>query len=226
MAQGTPPIDVAEPAADESAAPTSSGVTRFQQMKSLIKKQTLRAIDGKNCPPREEWRPLSSREKFHVFVHHTYAPTTFISAAVSASFGEIRHNNMEYEAGLAGWGQRYGVELGTSETSVFFESFLFPTVLKQDPRYFRAPTLPLMKRTLYSVTRVIITRSDKGNETFNASRVLGSGVSEALSGLYVPGQRQGMRSIAGRAGFDLLSDAGLNLVREFWPDVRRKFLHR
>jgi hypothetical protein len=35
-----------------------------------------------------------------------------------------------------------------------------------------------------------------------------------------------MRSIAGRAGFDLLSDAGLNLVREFWPDVRRKFLHR
>jgi hypothetical protein len=35
-----------------------------------------------------------------------------------------------------------------------------------------------------------------------------------------------MRPIGACVSFTLLRDAGMNLVHEFWPDVRRKFLHR
>jgi hypothetical protein len=35
-----------------------------------------------------------------------------------------------------------------------------------------------------------------------------------------------MRPISNTVSFDLLRDAGMNLLHEFWPDLRRKFLHR
>ena len=125
-----------------------------------------------------------------------------------------------------GFGQEYGVNLGVSETGVFFGQFLMPTLLRQDPRYFRNPELPFLPRAVYSMSRVVITRSDKGNETFNSSRMLGEAASVALSDLYVPGRRQGMHPIVGTVSFNLVRDAGLNLLHEFWPDLRRKFLHR
>jgi hypothetical protein len=98
--------------------------------------------------------------------------------------------------------------------------------LKQDPRYFRNPDLPIRSRILYSVSRVLITRSDDGGESFNVSRVLGGGASRAVADLYVPGEKQGIGAIAGSVGINMLQDAGMNLLREFWPDMRQKFFHK
>ena len=136
------------------------------------------------------------------------------------------HLNSEYETGVRGVGQRYGINLATNETDVFFQRFLFPTLLKQDPRYFRNPGLPPFQRALYAMSRVLITRTDSGGQTFNSSRILSIAATRAVADLYVPGERQGMRPIGSCVSFTLLRDAGMNLVHEFWPDVRRKFLHR
>ena len=94
-------------------------------------------------------------------------------------------------------GQAYGINLATNETDVFFQRFLFPTLLKQDPRYFRNPDLPFFQRALYAMSRVLITRTDSGGQTFNSSRILSIAASRAVSDLYVPGERQGMHPIAG-----------------------------
>lgn len=196
-------------------------------MTLMIKKQINKAIDGKSYPSLENWRPLTTREKFEVFRQRLYSPLTFTAAGLDAlKDSSIRKRNPEYERGFMGFGQEYGVYLGVSETEVFFGQFLMPSLLRQDPRYFRNPGLPFFKRTLYSLSRVVITRSDKGNEAFNAAPMLGEAASQALSDLYVPGQRQGVRPILGTVGFDLVRDAGFNLLHEFWPDLRRKFLHR
>lgn len=234
-AQGTPPQDslrFTQPQLDEGAnaqgqgSPPGSQPSAFHQMTLMIKKQVNKAIDGKAYPNLENWQPLSTREKFEIFLTRTYSPRTFAAAGVDALKDRMRNNNPEYETGFRGLGQRSGVELGTSETEVFFERFLVPSVLKQDPRYFRNPKLPFTRRALYSVSRVLITRADSGHETFNASRIIGGAASQALADLYVPGGIQGMHPILNRVTFDLVRDAGLNLVHEFWPDLRRKFLHR
>lgn len=201
---------------------------RFQQMKNLIKRQVNQAIDGRQYPSLGDWKPLTSREKFDVFLHSTYSPWTFANAAIdeAADRAKGRHLNREYETGARGVGQRYGINLATNETEIFFQRFLFPTLLKQDPRYYRNPDLPLLPRVLYSMSRVLITRTDNGGQAFNASRILGSAASRAIADLYVPGERQGMHPISGCVSFNLLRDAGMNLVHEFWPDLRRKLLHR
>lgn len=202
----------------------------MQKMTSMIKKEVKnevnKAIDGKPYPSVSSWQPLTTREKLDVFLNHTYSPRTFAAAGLDALQGSIRNPNPEYEHGITGMGQRYGVNLGIGETEIFFEEFLVPSVLKQDPRYFRNPALPFAQRALYSMSRVLITNSDKGHTTFNASRIVGGAASQALADLYVPGQRQGLHPVLDRVAFGLMRDAGLNLVHEFWPDLRRKFLHR
>ncbi|HEX4602938.1 MAG TPA: hypothetical protein VH724_03020, partial [Candidatus Angelobacter sp.] len=192
---------------------------RFQQMKDLIKHQIARAIDGKRYPLLEEWRPLTAREKFQVFLHSTYSPRTFANAAIdeAADRAKGNHLNREYERGFRGVGQRYGINLATNETDVFFQRFLFPTLLRQDPRYFRNPDLPFFQRALYAMSRVLITRTDNGGQAFNSSRILSIAASRAVSDLYVPGERQGMHPIGACVSFTLLRDAGENLLHEFWP---------
>ncbi|HEV2962853.1 MAG TPA: hypothetical protein VG649_13570 [Candidatus Angelobacter sp.] len=205
----------------------SFGFMRPQQVKALVKQQLKRAIDGKQYPTLGNWHPLTPRQKFDVFVAHTYSPNTFLGAGIDAlKFATIGHGNSEYERGFAGFGQRYGINLATSETNVFFERFLLPTVLKQDPRYFRNPERPFVRRALYSISRVLITHADSGQQTFNASKILGGAASQAIADLYVPGERQGLHPILGRVTFNLVRDAGLNMVHEFWPDIHRGLLHR
>ncbi len=207
--------------------PGAFGFMRPENVKTLVKHQLKKAIDGKPYPLLQNWEPLTTREKLHFFVAHTYSPNTFLGAGIDAlKFSTLGGGNPEYESGIVGFGQRYGINLATSETNVFFGKFLFPSVLKQDPRYFRNPELPFFKRALYSISRVLITQSDSGQQTFNASQILGAASSQAIADLYVPGERQGLDPILGRITFDLVRDAGLNMIHEFWPDIHHGLIHR
>lgn len=198
----------------------------LKQFKKEMKKELEQAVVGKPYPSREQWTPLSPRQKFQVFLHTMYAPRTFAAAAADSIRYKIGGDNPQYERGALGLAQHYGVELATSESDVFFERFLVPTLLRQDPRYFRAPELPFFKRVFYSMSRVVITRADDGSEAFNYSRVVGGAASQALSDVYVPGQQQGLHPIGNRVLFDMGTDAGFNLLHEFWPDLRHKLFHR
>lgn len=227
----TPPVadarmNVAEPMSLESSLGIgTAGSGPHAGMTAMVKKSIQKAID-RNGSTVAQWHPLTPRQKFQVFVSHTYAPRTFANAAMDAAMDRIENHNSQYAAGFAGAAQRFGVELTKSETNVFFGRFLIPALLRQDPRYFRNPNLPLVRRVLYSMTRVLITRSDTGHAVFNASYVVGGAAAQALNDLYVPGHRQGMLPIEDRLTFALAIDSGFNLVHEFWPDVRRRLLHR
>jgi len=223
-------ITASAPTAPVSATTPAHGMSsavklEVKEVKEEVKKEVEKAL-AQNDPSVDQWRPLTAGQKFHVFLWSTYRPRTFAEAAVNTAFDRVQNDNAQYETGFPGVCQRYGIELATSETSVFFGRFLIPTVLRQDPRYFRNPDYPFMKRALYSVSRVIVTRSDRGHETFNASYVLGGAASQALSDLYVPGQQQGLHPIVHRLTFNMAQDAGFNLIHEFWPDLRRKVFHR
>jgi len=233
VSQGTPPPDSVHIAKNQAveqvqpgAPPADPSPTRVEQVKQLVKRELRKAIDGRPYPSIENWRPLTTRQKLNVFLKHTYAPGTFARAGVNAVKCELKNKNSEYERGWRGLGQHAGIDLATSETDIFFQQFLIPSLLKQDPRYFRNPNMAFFPRVFYSMSRIVITRADDGHETFNASKIIGGSISQALGDLYVPGQRQGMSPILDRFTFNLARDAGFNLIHEFWPDLRKKFLHR
>lgn len=221
------PQQIADPPARsmEGTPPVAPTPGPLMQIKKEVKNELEQAM-MRTYPTREQWTPLTPGQKFQVFVHHTYAPRTFATAAVDAIAYKVTGDDPHYEHGFPGLAQHYAVELATSESDVFFERFLVPTLLRQDPRYFRAPALPFFRRVLYSMSRVVIIRADDGSQTFNASRVLGGAASQAISDVYVPGQKQGLQPIGSRVLFDMGTDAGFNLLHEFWPDLRHKLFHK
>jgi len=60
------------------------------------------------------------------------------------------------------------------------------TILHQDPRYFPSRKRNLISRSWYAATRVVITRNDRGDNTFNTSEFLGTLFTSSLQNSYYP----------------------------------------
>ena len=77
------------------------------------------------------------------------------------------------------------------------------------------------------MTRVLVTRADSGAERFNTSGdCRQSGIAAALANLYYPSLNRTFGDTMEKFAVNVVSDAGFNVLREFWPDMRRKVLHK
>ncbi len=167
--------------------------------------------------------PLTKRQKFDVFLRRTYSPYTFAGAAFSATWAQMMGDWHQYGGGMEGWGKRFGASVADAESHNFFYSLTFPVLLHQDPRYFRSNKKGLVPRAWYAGTRVLVTRADDGHNTFNSSEILASAFTASLQNAYYPEADRGFDDTMSRFVGSLGSDATSNLLREFWPDIRRIF---
>lgn len=169
------------------------------------------------------YEPLSAHQKFNLFLHRTYSPYTFASAAAEATWAQIWAQWPEYGGGMQGWGKRFGATLADTESRRFIQTFLLSTVLHQDPRYFYSKKKGFFPRGWYAATRVLVTREDDGYNAFNASEFLGALFTSSLQNAYYPQHERSLGDTMNRFGGALGSDATSNILREFWPDIRRIF---
>ena len=86
--------------------------------------------------------------------------------------------------------------------------------------------LPRILRLAYSATRIFITPSYHGHNSFNASEILGRGIAQAISITYYPSQTRTPGAIAQKYGYALGRDALTNVFREAWPDIATHVFHR
>jgi len=104
--------------------------------------------------------------------------------------------------------------------------FLLPAALHQDSRYYTLGHGGFAKRLAYSVSRVAITRTDSGRETFNASEIVGAGAAAGISSLYYPSQERTFSKTYQLWFTSIAIDAGSSLFKEFWPDINNKIFHQ
>jgi hypothetical protein len=104
--------------------------------------------------------------------------------------------------------------------------FVLPAALHQDPRYYTLGHGGFFKRTGYAFSRMLVTRTDSGNETFNASEIIGAGAAAGIANLYYPSAEQTWTKTGQRWLTSVGLDAGVCIFREFWPDINRAVFHR
>jgi hypothetical protein len=73
------------------------------------------------------------------------------------------------------------------------------------------------------MSHVVVARRDNGNLMFNYTEWLATSSSLALNNLYHPGNQPGVAAAARNGAFSVLQDMGFDVLREFWPEVARKF---
>src|SRR5437667_1741756 len=169
------------------------------------------------------YTPLSAHCKFHLFLKSTYSPYTFASAGFQATWAHAMGQWPHYGGGAQGWAKRFGATLADTESRRFIQTFALSTILHQDPRYFHSHKRTFISRAWYAATRVVVTKDDNGDSTFNTSEFLGALFASSLQNSYYPRHDRTFGDTMNRFGGALSSDAISDLLREFAPDMKRLF---
>jgi hypothetical protein len=169
--------------------------------------------------------PLTVRQKWTLALKESVDPFNVFNAAIGAAFSQAGNQTPKYGEGGQALGQRFGAALADFGTQNFFSAGVLASVLHQDPRYFRkGPGCGVPRRILYSVSRLVITRQDSGKPAFNASGIFGMMLGIGASNLYYPSASVHGSVMCGRLETSLFGGVTGNLLSEFWPDLRQKFL--
>lgn len=179
----------------------------------------LKFGNGHDQPASE--RRITAQDKFHIFLRSSISAETLSEAAINTRLMD------DWKSGrfstTPGYWTRYRTELATSESRALLSKYLLPVVFHQDPRYHRMEEGGVLRRGFYAASRVLITRTDEGGSTFNTSHVLGALGSRTMANVYLPNHDRTWGHTLESTGTVLLSDVGRNLMREFGPDLKRKF---
>lgn len=170
--------------------------------------------------------PLSRREKFALAKEDSVDYTSFIWAGILAGQSMALNSYPELHHGIAGYGRYFWRAFADQASGAFFTEAIVPALTHEDPRYYTRGYGGFFRRTGYALSQVVLTKTDTGARTFNFSEIAGNAMEAGLSNLYYPPQERGMRKTAENWGAQLESAALNNIIKEFWPDIRKKLLRR
>jgi hypothetical protein len=166
---------------------------------------------------------LGVKDKFLLFAHDTVEPFSFLSAAFNAGLGQAQNQDPSFGQGSAGYGKRFASNFAGQTTGLFFGEFLYPTLFKEDPRYYRLARGSTRQRLLHALEHAVIAHRDDGKRMFHFSEWLGTTSTVILNNTYHPGNNRSAGAVAEAVGTNVATDTGFDVLREFWPEIAHKF---
>jgi hypothetical protein len=186
----------------------------------------------------EKLPPLTAGQKFKVVALGAFDPVQLPWWALLSGINQASNSEPAYGQGWAGYGKRYATTAADSTIENFMVGAIFPSILRQDPRFYVSTKGGFARRAGYAVSRIVITKGDSGHSQFNFSEVVGSATSAAISTYsYHPrstfvstptnphmfvGSDRTLANTADVWGSQLAYDTITIFIKEFWPDVARK----
>lgn len=166
---------------------------------------------------------FGTRDKFMLFLEDSLDPLPLLGAGVDAGLDQATDRDPTFGQGGSGYARRFAADYADRASGRFFKDFLYPVVFSEDPRYYRIGKGPVGRRLLHATGHLLVAHHTDGTHLFNYSEWLGTASTVALSNFYHPGNRPGSAEMARRAGYRFAADVGFDILREFWPEIARKF---
>jgi hypothetical protein len=167
--------------------------------------------------------PLTAKEKFKVVAQGSFDYVQIPWYGFLAGISQAENSEAGFGQGAEGYGKRFGAYLADGTIENFMTGAILPSLLRQDPRYFQSGKGSFLHRTGYSVSRILVTRTDSGHQQFNFSEVFGSALASGISTYsYHPHADRTLENTLSVWGSQVGYDTITLVVKEFWPDIRRK----
>jgi hypothetical protein len=186
--------------------------------------------------------PLSLKQKFGVVAKSTFDPVEIAWFGFLSGLSQAQNSEPGFGQGAGGYGKRFGTTAADGIIESFMTQAVLPSILRQDPRFFQSGKGGFTRRAGYAVSRIFVTRTDAGGTQFNYSEIVGSAVAAAISTysyhprstyittptnphLFIASDRTLVNTASvwgSQVGYDAISI----MVKEFWPDIRRKMSHK
>jgi hypothetical protein len=167
------------------------------------------------------YQPISGKQKMRIAIMDSFDWPVFPTAAAFAGLYQIENQNPSFGQGLKGYAQRFATAYGDQMIGNMMTEGLVPWVTHQDPRYFRLGKGSFLGRTGYALKQIVVCRTDSGHHTFNLSEWGGNALAVAVSNAYYPDTRTAGDNVD-RLLIACGTDAFSNILKEFWPDVKKK----
>jgi hypothetical protein len=176
----------------------------------------------RTTPTLQNYEPLTTGEKFKIASQDAFDRGTVGLAALFAGEGQLTNSNRSFGQGASGFGRYFGTAYGDLVIGDYMTEAVFPTLLHQDPRYFRSGTGTKWSRLGYAAGQIFWTHRDSGGTQFNYSELIGNSAAVAISTAYYRDNRTASDGVS-RLDTELGVDMAANILKEFWPDLERKF---
>jgi hypothetical protein len=172
-------------------------------------------------PP--QWKGLTVKEKLDYDWQHLFDPENLVFAGIGAGFDQLRDRPGQWGEGWGAFAGRYGSHLGQY---VVQRGIMFPVqaIDHEDTRYFRSARKTYKGRLADAFLHTAWRHDDSGGMMPAYSEFLGDYGAAAASRFWWPRQYHNRSSIFVAGSDTVLIDAGINVFREFTPDIKR-WLH-
>jgi hypothetical protein len=167
--------------------------------------------------------PLTPGQKFKVVARGSFDYVQYPWYGFLAGISQAENSEPGFGQGAEGYGKRYGAYFADGTIENFLTGAILPSIFRQDPRFFQSGQGGFWRRAEYSISRIFVTRTDSGHQQFNYSEVVGSALAAGISTYsYHPKGDRTLENTASVWGTQVGYDTITIVVKEFWPDIRRK----
>jgi hypothetical protein len=215
-----PPADASKAAdqtkTDQNAKPDAAATSKDRLFYAMPNFLTLEST--------EHVPPLTAGQKFKAVARGSFDPFQFAWYGLLSGINEANGSEPGYGNGFQGYAKRYGASFADGTIENFMVGAVMASALRQDPRFYQKSDGTFMHRLGYAVSRIIITRGDSGRSQFNASEIFGSAIAAGVSTYsYHPHADKTLDNTLSVWGTQVGYDTITTVIKEFWPDIRRKF---
>src|SRR5580658_6426174 len=177
--------------------------------------------DKTSGPQSPEWHALSVKEKLEYDGRHFFDLDNVVYAGIGAAFDQLRDRPSEWGEGGGAYAERYASHLGQYAIQ---RSIMFPVqaIDHEDTRFFRSNRNTIQGRVGDAFLHTVWRHSDDGGMMPAYSEFLGDYGAAAISRMWWPDRFHHGSAIFVAGSDTMLIDAGINVLHEFAPDIKRK----
>jgi hypothetical protein len=168
--------------------------------------------------------PITARHKLGIASRDSFDWPTYPLAALMTFMMPGAEETKAYGTGWSGFANRYARNSADQIIGNMLSEGILPSVLHEDPRYFRPGTGTFWSRLRCAMGQIVVTRKDSGAKTFNTPEFLGNAIAVGISNTYSPNLRTWGNS-SEKLGLMIGTDMLANVIKEFGPDVKERVFH-
>ena len=154
------------------------------------------------------------------YARRLFSPRAAARSMVGAGIDQARGEPREWGGGMRGFGRRLGSAFGTHAVRTTIH-FGVSKMLHEELDYRRSDKQGFRPRVTHALLATVITRkTTTGRQTLAVGEITGVIGGGLISRLWHPARFHTVGSGLSSAGVSFAAGAGMNVVREFWPEIR------
>jgi hypothetical protein len=214
---GTPAVDP-----DTSTTPPASSST---SEKSNVLESSVYSSFFMAGKTQDQFVPFTPKKRLKAYAESLFSPFHFFLAGLQAGISQEQDSPHEWGQGAEGYGKRFGNYYAEATTAAMLQ-MIGEDLLHEDNYYYGSGEHGMWKRLKYAVKTSVLARGTDGTLHFSISQVGSTAAASFISRLWQPPSRDSAADGAKNFGVSMATNAGVNVAREFLPDLFQRLFHR